>query len=71
MLQDKKNEIELAFGESLEWDFKETRKGQGIQSWTKIGGIENEEKWPAIQNDLVNRMIRLEKALRSYFVSLP
>lgn len=67
----KKEEIETAFGEPLEWDFKENRKQHYIRSWTKIGGIENEEKWSAIQNDLVNRLIRLEKALRPHLASLP
>jgi Domain of unknown function (DUF4268) len=70
-LLSKKEEIEAAFGEPLEWDFKENRKQHYIRSWSKIGGIENEDKWPEIQNDLVNRMIRLEKALRPYLTSLP
>jgi hypothetical protein len=67
----KKEEIENGFGEPLEWKFNENRKQQYIQSTTKIGGIENEDRWPAIQNDLVNRMIRLEKAIRPYLASLP
>ena len=67
----KKEEIESAFGEPLEWDCKENRKQHYIRSWTKIGGIEDEDRWPAIQNDLVARMIRLEKALRPYLASLP
>jgi hypothetical protein len=70
-LQVKKDDIEVAFGETLDWDYKENRKGHAIRSWTKIGGIENEDQWPAIQNDLVNRMIRLEQALRPYLASLP
>lgn len=67
----KKEEIEAAFGEPLEWDFKENRKQHYIRSLTKIGGIENEDQWPEIQKDLVNRMIRLEKALRPHLASLP
>lgn len=67
----KKNEIETAFGEPLEWDLKENRKQHYIRSWAKIGGIENEDQWPAIQNDLVNRILRLEQALRPYLASLP
>ncbi|MFZ5451019.1 MAG: DUF4268 domain-containing protein [Thermodesulfobacteriota bacterium] len=70
-LEAKKDEIEKTFGEPLEWDFKENRKQHYIRSWSKIGGIDNEDKWPAIQNDLVNRMGRLEKALRPYLASLP
>lgn len=67
----KKEEIESAFGEPLEWDCKENRKQHYIRSWTKIGGIEDEDHWPAIQADLVDRLIRLEKALRPYLASLP
>jgi hypothetical protein len=70
-LNAKKEEIEAKFGEALEWDFNENRKQHYIRSWTKIGGIENEDQWPAIQNDLVSRMVRLEKALRPYLASLP
>jgi hypothetical protein len=67
----KKNEIETDFGEPLEWDFKENRKQHYVRSWSKIGGIENEDQWPAIQNDLVDRMIRLEKAIGPHLASLP
>jgi len=71
ILKAKKEEIESAFGEPLEWDCKENRIQHYIRSWTKIGGIEDEDQWPVIQNDLVDRMIRLEKALRPYLASLP
>jgi hypothetical protein len=71
ILKARQEEIESAFGEPLEWDFKENRKQHYIRSWTKIGGIEDEDQWPAIQNDLVDRMIQLEKALRPYLASLP
>lgn len=64
-------EIETSFGEPLEWDFKENRKQHYIRSWTKIGGLENEDKWSAIQDDLIDRMVRLERALRPHIASLP
>ena len=70
-LSEKKEEIENVFGEPLEWNFKENRKQHSILSRTKFGGIENEDQWPVIQNDLVDRMTRLEKALRPYLASLP
>ena len=70
-LRGKREEIEAAFGEPLKWDIKENRKQHYIRSLSRIGGIENEDQWPAIQNDLVNRMIHLEKALRPHLVSLP
>ncbi|HEX9883480.1 MAG TPA: DUF4268 domain-containing protein, partial [Desulfobaccales bacterium] len=67
----KKEDIEASFGEPLEWDSKDSRKAQMIRSWTKLGGLENEDKWREIENDLVDRMVRLEKALRDYIASLP
>ncbi len=70
-LKANKEEIESLFGEPLDWDFKDTRKQQYIRSRCSIGGLSNEDKWPKIQNDLVDRMIRLEKALREYITSLP
>lgn len=69
-LQASREKIESAFGEPLEWDLKENRKQHYIRSWTKIGGLDNEEKWPAIQDDLVDRMVRLEKALRPQIAAL-
>lgn len=69
-LQAKREEIETSFGEPLEWDLKENRKQHYIRSWTKIGGLDNEDQWPAIQNDLVDRMVRLEKAFKPYIASL-
>jgi hypothetical protein len=71
ILQGKREEIEAAFGEPLEWDFKEDRKQHYIRSWSNIGGLDNEDLWPAIQNDLVDRMARLEKSLSPYIASLP
>ncbi len=65
-LQTKRREIEAAFGEELDWHYKEGSPQYNIRSWIIIGGLKDEEKWPEIQNDMVNRMIRLEKALRNH-----
>ena len=54
------------FGESLEWNFKESNKQQSIRSNCYLGGIDDEEKWTDIQEDLVDRLIKLEEALRPY-----
>lgn len=69
-LQEKKREIEAVFGEPLNWEYKEGRKYQYIRSHTSIGGLKDEDKWPEIQEDLVNRMIRLERAMRDYIKAL-
>ena len=71
ILKSNKSEIEKAFGESLEWDFKPGRIYQVIRSGTEKGGLNNDECWTEIQNDMVDRLIRLEKVLRSYLDKLP
>jgi len=54
----------------LEWDLKETRKQQYIRSWSKVGGLKDEEKWSDIQDDILNRMVRLERAFREHIAAL-
>ncbi len=61
-----KQEIEKAFGEPLSWDFKEGRKQQYIRSVSSIGGLENEDRWKDVQNDLVDRLVRMETAVKPW-----
>lgn len=61
-----KNEIEQAFGEPLIWDYNESRKQQYIRSICPVGSFKDESKWTEIQNDLVERLIRFEKALSPF-----
>ena len=65
-----KDEIEQKFGEPLNWDFNDSRKQQYIRTTCPIGGLDNEEKWSEIQNDLVDRHVRLEKAIGPHIKSL-
>lgn len=69
-LEGKKAEIEKAFGEPLEWDFKEGRKTHTIRSWIEIGGLLDQGKWPQIHEEMINRMVRLESALKPYIAAL-
>ena len=69
-LASKKKEIEDSFGEALIWDFKDSRKQQYIKSLCPFRGVEDEEKWPAVQNDMVERLIKFEKALRPHIKAL-
>lgn len=70
LLKTKKDTIEASFGGPLEWDAKEEHKHRYIRSTSGIGGLEDKEKWPQIQDDLVDRMVRLEKALRPHLAAL-
>lgn len=69
-LQTHKDEIEQIFGESLNWDFNKERKQQYIRTICPIGGLDDEEKWDGIQEDLVDRLVRLEKSIGPYIKSL-
>lgn len=65
-----KDKIEEIFGEELTWDFKENRKQHYIRTYSKIGGIEDVDKWSEIQNDLVDRLVRFEQALRQHIKTI-
>ena len=69
-LFNKKDEVEEKFGDRLEWNFSEDRKQQYIRASSNIGGLLDEEKWPQIHEDLVDRLIRLENALRPHIKKL-
>jgi hypothetical protein len=70
-LKAKREEIEATFGDALEWDYKDGRKQHYVRSQSKVGGLQDEDKWPDIQNDLVDRMVRMEKALKNHVKLLP
>lgn len=59
-----KEDIEKRFGEPLTWDFKDGRKQQYIRSLCPLGGIEDESKWQVIQDDLVDRLVQMEEAMK-------
>jgi hypothetical protein len=60
-----KDEIEKSFGELFVWDFKDGRKQQYIKSVCPLGGLADQDKWKAIQDDMVDRLIRMENVFRT------
>jgi hypothetical protein len=70
-LQTKKAEIENSYGEPLLWDFKEGRKQHYIKAMIKAGGLLDETKWDDIENEMIDKVIRLEKAVRPHIKNLP
>jgi len=58
---EKREEIENKFGESLIWDFDENRKHQHIRVNINEGGLDNEEKWNKIQEQMVEKLVKLEQ----------
>lgn len=59
-----RDKIEEQFGEPLIWDKIEGRRVCRIKSICEVGGLKDTDLWDQIQEDLIDRMIRLEKALR-------
>ena len=71
MLAESKKDIEAAFGEPLEWERLEGKRTCYIYKWFSSGGYRDKERWPEIQDAMINAMIRLEKAFRPYIDKLP
>lgn len=71
-LKKAKGEIEEAFGEPLEWGRREGRRLCKVVKQFSLGGYrDDEEKWPEIQDAMIDGMIRLEAALRPHIDKLP
>ena len=68
-LQKESAAIESAFGEPLDWDFKEGRKAQRIASHLDAGWAEGEDAWPGLQDRLVAEMRRLRGALEPHLAA--
>lgn len=65
-----KEKIEEIFGEPIIWNFKNNRKEQNLRTYSPLGGIDDNDKWTDIHNDLVDRLIKLDQALRQYIKAL-
>ncbi len=65
-----KEEIETAFGAPLDWQRLEGRRASRISYHLSDGGLANRERWPEIQDAMIDAMIRLEKAFSPYIRKL-
>ena len=61
-----KSEIENKFGTSLIWDRLDNNRASLIRYDLKEGGLNDKEKWPDIQDKMIDSMIKFEEALRPY-----
>jgi hypothetical protein len=59
-----KAEVDAAFGGPLEWQRLDSKRACRICKVLSEGGLQDEDRWPAIQEAMITTMIRLEKALR-------
>lgn len=63
-LRGQKIQIESEFGEELDWRRLDDKRASRIVKTFYIGGIDTPDKWPAIQDQMIDAMIRLDKAFR-------
>ncbi len=70
-LHENHEEIERIFGSGLEWERLESRRACRIAKRFGDGGYRDpEERWPTIQDTMIDAMIRLDQALRSHIKKL-
>lgn len=66
-----KNEIENTFGDKISWERLDSKRASRIKWIGQRGGYRNPEpEWPEIQNEMVEKMIKLESALKPFWDSL-
>jgi hypothetical protein len=66
-----KNEIEKAFGASLNWERLDNRRACRIRYTQPGGGYRSpEEQWPKIQDTIIDAMNRLDVALKPFLKQL-
>ena len=71
-LYEHKGEIETTYGGDLSWEPLEGKRGCRIAQRLNSGGYrDNEDRWPEVQDAMIDSMIRLEQALRPFISKLP
>lgn len=59
-------EIEKDFGDGLRWERLDDRRASRISKRIDYAGLGDREKWPKLQDDMIDAMIRLERALKKH-----
>jgi len=63
-LQARKGDIEQAFGEPLEWQRLNERRACRVRYVISGSGLRDGDRWPEIQDRMIDAMVRLERALK-------
>jgi len=61
-----KDKIEEEFGEPLNWERLDNRRASRISKRFEGSGLKDQDRWDAIQDKMIDAMIRLEKAFRPH-----
>ena len=70
-LRAKREQIERAVGQALEWEEAMGRLNAAVRLRLPNGGYSNpRDDWPNIQHRMVDAMVRLEAALRPHLEQL-
>lgn len=65
-----KEEIEQVFGDTLDWERLDNSRASRIKKCIEFAGINDKDKWPQLQEMMIDAMVRLEKALRKHIDNL-
>ena len=65
-----KDEIENVFGEKLSWQRLDDRRSSRVCKIYNYAGLNEKEKWNKLQNEMIDDMIKLEKAFKKYINAL-
>ncbi|MDA1190271.1 MAG: DUF4268 domain-containing protein [Candidatus Poribacteria bacterium] len=69
-LEAQKITVESEFGEELEWERLEGRRACRIARRYESGGYRDKDRWDQVYTQVVDAMIRLDKALRGHIHNL-
>ncbi|MBV2168575.1 MAG: DUF4268 domain-containing protein [Bdellovibrio sp.] len=69
LLRDKEK-IETMFGGSLEWDRLDSKRASRIRKTISSSGLAQVERWSELQDQMLDSMIRLEKAIKPFLNGL-
>jgi len=65
-----KESVEKAFGDQLGWERLNEKGACRIKKDIPLGGYRDQDQWPAIQDAMIDAMIRLDKALAPHVAKL-
>ncbi len=65
-----KGQIEETFGAALDWQRLDDRRASRICHHLAAGGLADRDRWPEIQEAMIDAMVRLEQALKPHIKRL-